>query len=119
MNGLETISEFKALVGSGPTGGGVDLDEYHDVAKGYRSCIDQGCDEPAIRVVTLFGGVAPVCDEHAEERLEEPGTVDQTAYFSGEREEPKPEPRIHDLPPEARETYRVPEHERETWGSDL
>lgn len=63
-----------------------------------KECIEHGFTEPVERVVTRFGGVAPVCDEHAEERLgEDPAVVDQTAYFKGEREKPKPEPEPSDF----------------------
>lgn len=53
-----------------------------------KTCIDEGCNKPRERVITLYGGVAPCCDEHAEERLEHPDAIDNTAYFKGEREEP-------------------------------
>ena len=58
----------------------------------HNQCINDGCEKKRTRVVCLYGGVAPVCDEHAEERLEDPDAVDQTAFFKGERDEPKPEP---------------------------
>jgi hypothetical protein len=60
---------------------------------GSTECIEDGCDETVERVVCLYGGVAPVCDDHADERLDHPDAVDQTAYFKGERDEPKPEPK--------------------------
>jgi hypothetical protein len=76
-----------------PDGGSVQPDDgdrsSHDTE---RSCIEDGCDEPRERVVTLYGGVAPVCDEHAEERLEHLDAIDNTAYFKGEREEPITDP---------------------------
>jgi len=57
-----------------------------------RECIEDGCSEPRERVITLYGGVAPLCDEHAELRLENPNAIDNTAYFKGEREEPISDP---------------------------
>lgn len=57
-----------------------------------RTCINEECSEPRERVITMYGGVAPVCDEHAEERLEHPDAIDNTAYFKGEREEPISDP---------------------------
>ena len=70
---------------------------------GRMTCINDGCDKPRERVVTMYGGVAPVCQKHAEERLEHPHVVDQTGFFKGERDEPKPEPSPNDpLPPKYR-----------------
>lgn len=62
--------------------------ENSDGGNERRECIEDGCTESRERVITLYGGVAPVCDEHAEERLEHPDAIDNTAYFKGEREEP-------------------------------
>lgn len=53
-----------------------------------KRCIEDGCDEPRERVITLYGGVAPCCVKHARERLEHPDAIDDTPFFRGERDEP-------------------------------
>ena len=82
--------------------------DAYTVGRGRRTCINDGCEEPRERVITMYGGVAPVCDQHAEERLEHPHAVDQTDWFKGKTDELKPEPKPSDpLPPEYRRGRHV------------
>lgn len=83
----------------------------------YDSCCNTDCEREPVRVITCMGGVASVCEEHADERLENnPLAVDQTEYFkSGDPDDLKYEPGLDALPPEERRKWM---HEPEPAGPE-